>query len=103
VGGERRSFASPAEALAAGVGMVQQHFSLIPDFTVTQNLVLGHEPSTRFGWLDLDSPAAEIAALSDRYGFRVDPRARVDRLRVGTRQRVEILKALYRGAEVLIL
>jgi len=103
VHGRSHSFASPAEALAAGVGMVQQHFSLIPDFTVTQNLVLGHEPTTRAGWLDLDSAAAEISALSDRYGFRIDPNARVGTLSVGSRQRVEILKALYRGAEILIL
>ncbi|HXJ63483.1 MAG TPA: ABC transporter ATP-binding protein [Actinomycetota bacterium] len=103
VDGVATSFSSPADALAAGVGMVQQHFSLITDFTVVQNLVLGHEPKRRMGWIDLDAPSREISELSDRYGFRIDPSAKVGTLRVGARQRVEILKALYRGAEVLIL
>jgi simple sugar transport system ATP-binding protein len=103
VNGVPHAFSSPADALAAGVGMVQQHFSLIPDFTVVQNLVLGHEHKRRFGWIDLEAPSREIAALSERYGFRIDPGSKVAGLRVGARQRVEILKALYRGAEVLIL
>ncbi|MCY3651367.1 MAG: ABC transporter ATP-binding protein [Acidimicrobiaceae bacterium] len=94
---------SARDALDLGIGMVQQHFSLIGDFTVAENLVLGSEPLHRGGLLDLDRAAADIAALSDRYGFRIDPRSRVGDLAVGARQRVEILKALYRGAEVLIL
>ena len=94
---------SAGDALDLGIGMVQQHFSLIADFTVAENLVLGREPLRRGGLLDLDRAAADIAELSDRYGFRIDPRSRVGDLAVGARQRVEILKALYRGAEVLIL
>ena len=94
---------SARDALDLGIGMVQQHFSLIADFTVAENLVLGREPVRRGGLLDLDRAAADIAELSDRYDFRIDPRSRVGDLAVGARQRVEILKALYRGAEVLIL
>ena len=94
---------SARDALDLGIGMVQQHFSLIADFSVAENLVLGREPMRRGGLLDLDRAAADIAELSDRYDFRIDPRSRVGDLAVGARQRVEILKALYRGAEVLIL
>ncbi|MBI4260417.1 MAG: ABC transporter ATP-binding protein [Actinobacteria bacterium] len=101
--GRKVRFGSPADALEARVGMVQQHFSLIPDFTVTQNLILGNEPTTRFGRLALRAAAARIQELSDRYGFRIDPNARVADMSVGARQRVEILKILHRGAEVLIL
>lgn len=94
---------SPHHAIGLGIGMVQQHFSLIPVFTVAENLVLGNEPTSR-GWqLDLESAEREIAILSDEFGFRIDPRQRVGDLTVGARQRVEILKALHRGAEILIL
>jgi ABC-type uncharacterized transport system ATPase subunit len=103
VQGKAASFGSPADALAQGVGMVQQHFSLIPDFTVAENLVLGKEPKTRFARIDLERANHDIAAMSERYGFRIDPRARVGSLSVGARQRIEILKILYRGAEILIL
>ena len=103
IGGREVVVGSARDALDLGIGMVQQHFSLIADFTVAENLVLGREPRRRGGLLDLDRAAADIAELSDRYGFRIDPRSRVGDLAVGARQRVEILKALYRGAEVLIL
>ncbi len=103
IGGREVVVDSARDALDLGIGMVQQHFSLIADFTVAENLVLGREPLRRGGLLDLDRAAADIAELSDRYGFRIDPRSRVGDLAVGARQRVEILKALYRGAEVLIL
>ena len=103
IGGRPVVIDSARDALDLGIGMVQQHFSLIGDFTVAENLVLGREPLRRGGLLDLDRAAADIAELSDRYGFRIDPRSRVGDLAVGARQRVEILKALYRGAEVLIL
>jgi simple sugar transport system ATP-binding protein len=93
---------SAADAIGHGIGMVQQHFSLIADFTVTENLVLGHEPIRR-GLLDLDTAQRQIAELSDRYRFRIDPSRRVGDLAVGARQRIEILKALYHGAEILIL
>ena len=103
IAGQQVVVDSAGDALDLGIGMVQQHFSLIADFTVAENLVLGREPLRRGGLLDLDRAAADIAELSDRYGFRIDPRSRVGDLAVGARQRVEILKALYRGAEVLIL
>ena len=103
IAGQQVVVDSARDALDLGIGMVQQHFSLIADFTVAENLVLGREPLRRGGLLDLDRAAADIAELSDRYGFRIDPRSRVGDLAVGARQRVEILKALYRGAEVLIL
>ena len=103
IAGEPAVIDSARDALDLGIGMVQQHFSLIGDFTVAENLVLGREPLRRGGLLDLDRAVADIAELSDRYGFRIDPRGRVGDLAVGGRPRVAILKALYRGAEVLIL
>lgn len=101
--GRRVRIDSPEDAIALGIGMVQQHFSLIPIFTVAENLVLGNERTKRGRRLDLASAQREIQALSDQFGFRIDPRSRVGDLTVGARQRVEILKALYRGAEILIL
>jgi general nucleoside transport system ATP-binding protein len=95
-------FADAGDALAAGIGMVQQHFSLIDDFTVAENLVLGREPVNR-GRLDLRRAEGQIRELSDRYHFRIDPTWRVGDLSVGARQRVEIIKALYRGAQILVL
>jgi len=100
--GRRVEIGSAADSIRLGIGMVQQHFSLIDDFTVAENLVLGHEPRRR-GLLDLDSAHQQIQELSDRYRFRIDPLQRVGDLAVGARQRVEILKALYHGAEILIL
>ena len=98
---EGRSHA-PAGAIARGVGMVHQHFMLVGSLSVVENTVLGNEHRRR-GLLDLDTPARELAALADRYNLDVDPRARVDELSVGQQQRVEILKVLWRGSEVLIL
>ena len=104
VGGEARSFDSPRDAIDAGVGMIHQHFMLVDPMTVAENVVLGNEPRTWFG-LAYDRAAARraVADLSDRYGFDVAPEARVADVSVGVRQRVEILKALYRGADVLVL
>lgn len=98
----RVHFASPRDALAIGVGMVYQHFMLIPRFTVTENLTLGAEIN-RNGFMDHAAAEAMVAALSKQYGLRVDPRARVEDISVGEQQRVEILKMLYRGARILIL
>lgn len=92
--------ASPAAAIAHGIGMIHQHFMLVPQLTVTENIILGRQPTFR---LKLRQKAAEIAALSRRYGLAIDPLARVGDLPIGTQQRVEILKALYRQAELLIL
>ena len=93
---------SPADALARGVGMVHQHFMLVRPFTVAENLTLAHE-AKKGPFLDTARAVAEVGALSERYGLRVDPTARVENLSVGEEQRVEILKALYHGAKILIL
>ncbi|MDR7520859.1 MAG: ABC transporter ATP-binding protein [Armatimonadota bacterium] len=93
---------SPRAAIQLGIGMVHQHFMLIPRFTVAENVMLGSEPA-RAGRLDLARARARIAGLADQYGLAVDPDAAVEGLSVGEQQRVEIIKVLYRGAEVLIL
>src|SRR3990170_7974595 len=93
---------SPRTAIGLGIGMVHQHFMLIPRFSVAENIILGSEPA-RAGRLNLTQARSRIAALSDQYGLAVDPSAEVADLSVGEQQRVEIIKVLYRGAEVLIL
>ena len=95
-------FASPSDAIAAGIGMVHQHFMLADNLTVLENVVLGAEP-TRRGRLDRAAARTRIRELSQRYGLGVDPDALVEHLGVGDRQRVEILKVLYRGARVIVL
>jgi general nucleoside transport system ATP-binding protein len=94
---------SPRDALAAGIGMVHQHFMLVPVFTVAENVALGHEETKPLGWLDRRRMRARVRQLSEQYGLRVDPDALTEDLPVGVQQRVEILKALVREAEVLIL
>jgi ABC-type uncharacterized transport system ATPase subunit len=93
---------SPATAIALGIGMVHQHFMLVPVMTVTENIVLGHEPG-HAGLLDLDTARKRVRELSQRYGLAVDPDARIEDITVGAQQRVEILRALYRGARILVL
>jgi ABC-type uncharacterized transport system ATPase subunit len=100
VRGEEARIGSPRDAIALGIGMVHQHFVLVDPFTVTENIILGEEGGAR---LDVDSARQRVAELAESYAFRVDPRAVVEDLSVGEEQRVEILKALYRGAEILIL
>ncbi|CAA9557107.1 MAG: ABC transporter, ATP-binding protein (cluster 11, riboflavin/purine nucleoside/unknown) / ABC transporter, ATP-binding protein (cluster 11, riboflavin/purine nucleoside/unknown) [uncultured Thermomicrobiales bacterium] len=102
VGGEPARFGNPSDAIARGIGMVHQHFMLIPPLTVTENIMLGNE-SRRGRLLDRATAAARITELSRRYGLDVDPQATVADLSVGAQQRVEILKAFYRDARVLIL
>ena len=102
VDGEAKRLQSPRDALALGIGMVHQHFMLVPPFTVAENIALGVEPSRR-GMLELGDLEAQITALGRRFGIDIDPRALVKDLSVGQQQRVEIIKALYRGARVLIL
>jgi simple sugar transport system ATP-binding protein len=92
----------PQDAIKLGIGMVHQHFMLIPPLTVAENIVLGHEISNR-GVMDLDRAGRTVEELSKRYGLEVNPRERIADLSVGLQQRVEILKALYRGARLLIL
>ena len=101
--GEPAEFAGPGDAMAAGIGMVHQHFMLIPVFTVAENVALGHEPTKRGGVLDLDAARALVRKISDRFGFDVDPDALVEDLPVGVQQRVEIIKSLARDAKVLVL
>ncbi|MEO6318541.1 MAG: ABC transporter ATP-binding protein [Acidimicrobiales bacterium] len=100
--GEPVLFGSSRDAIAAGIGMVHQHFQLIPVFTVVENVVLGNEPR-RGPTLDLDGARRRIQELSTRYGLEIDPDALVGDLSVGEQQRVELIKALYRDADVLIL
>jgi simple sugar transport system ATP-binding protein len=100
--GKPQVFHSPADAIHAGVGMIHQHFMLVTSLTVTENVALGLR-STREPQLDLERVAARIRELSERYGLKVDPNAYVWQLAVGEQQRVEIIKALYRGAALLIL
>jgi simple sugar transport system ATP-binding protein len=99
---ERARIRDPRDAVSRGIGMVHQHFTLIPPLTVAENIVLGAEPRRR-GSLDLESAVQATERLSQRYGLQVDPRARVRDLSIGVQQRVEILKALYREARVLVL
>jgi simple sugar transport system ATP-binding protein len=104
VDGEPRQFTSPRDAIDAGIGMIHQHFMLVDTMTVTQNIVLGNEP-TSMGFVDTDAARDRISELCSTYGFEVDDHldARIESLGVGTQQRVEILKSLYRGAETLVL
>src|ERR1700712_10150 len=94
-------FAGPGDAARAGIGMVHQHFMLIPVFTVAENVMLGHEQSKR-GLLDLRAARARVREISARFGFDLDPDALVEDLPVGVQQRVEIIKALSRDAKVLV-
>jgi simple sugar transport system ATP-binding protein len=96
-------FSSPADSIAAGIGMVHQHFMLVPVFTVLENVMLGVEQRTRFGGLDRRAARQRLLELSRTYNLDVDPDADVEDLSVGAQQRVEILKALYRRADCLIL
>lgn len=102
VDGAKRHFHSSRNAIEAGIGMVHQNFMLVPSFTVAENIVLGSEPTSR-GLLNKKQAIEVTKEFSQRYGLRVVPEAVVDSINVGMRQRVEILKALYRGANILIL
>ncbi len=101
--GQRVMRYNPAAAIAMGIGMVHQHFMLVPSFTVAQNIVLSREPRRRGLFVDQKAAEDTVRELSRRYGLKVDPRARVSELGLGVQQRVEILKTLHRGAEILIL
>ena len=100
VAGQPATIRSPRDAIALGIGMVTQHFALVPPLTVSENVVLGYNPGVR---LKLEDAHRRVAEASARYGVEVQPRALVKDLSVGERQRVEILKALFRDARVLIL
>lgn len=100
--GVEREFQSSRDAIDAGIGMVHQNFMLVPSFSVAENVVLGQEPTQR-GLLNKQQAIEDTIKISEQYGLRVNPEAIVDSINVGMRQRVEILKALYRGANILIL
>ena len=102
VDGEKTSITDPKDAVSRGIGMVHQHFTLVPRLTVAENIVLGAEPR-KGASLDLEGAAKSTEELCERYGLRVDPRERVSNLSVGEQQRVEILKTLYRNARILVL
>ncbi|MFT4213993.1 MAG: ABC transporter ATP-binding protein [Microbacterium sp.] len=95
-------FRGPGDAMAAGIGMVHQHFMLIPVFTVAENVMLGHEDTKSFGRLDLAAARQHVRDVAARFGFEIDPDALVGDLPVGVQQRVEIIKALSRDAKVLV-
>lgn len=100
--GEEFEIKTPSEAIRHGIGMIHQHFMLVPVMTVAENIILGSEP--RRGWeVDYAAAKARIGTLSDTYGLKIDPDARINQLSVGQQQRVEILKALYRDAKILIM
>jgi ABC-type uncharacterized transport system ATPase subunit len=92
----------PNEANALGIGMVHQHFKLVHNYTVTENIILGLEPRRRGGGIDIASAERRVAEISAQYGLEVDPKARIESITVGMQQRVEILKILYRDADILI-
>ena len=94
---------SPSASIGAGVGMVHQHFMLIPVMTVAENIVLAEEPTRNGIVFDVHEAERRVQEISDRYGLAVDPAARIEDITVGQQQRVEILKALYRDADILVL
>ncbi|MFM1957731.1 MAG: hypothetical protein RI929_94 [Actinomycetota bacterium] len=98
-----QKFSGPGDAMAAGIGMVHQHFMLIPVFTVAENVALGNEPTGVMGTFNLSEARKRVVEISNRFGFNVDPDALVEDLPVGVQQRVEIIKALSRDAKVLVL
>ncbi|SEB75838.1 ABC transporter ATP-binding protein [Atopobium minutum] len=101
--GKEADITNPTKAIKHGIGMIHQHFMLVENFTVTENIVLGDEVCGPAGVLDMKRARAEVASIVEEYGFEVDPDARIEDITVGMQQRVEILKALYRGADTLIL
>jgi ABC-type uncharacterized transport system ATPase subunit len=102
IDGKPVHFTSAKDAIRAGIGMVHQHFMLVPVFTVAENVVLGVEPTRAFDRLDLDKAREQVRAISAEHGLEVDPDALIEELPVGIQQRVEIIKVLFRSANVLI-
>ena len=102
VNGQPFQVNSPSDAITHGIGMVHQHFMLIPVFTVTENVMLGEESTRTGGFLDRESASKKVRNISDQYGLVVNPDSYVKDLPVGVQQRVEIIKLLYREADILI-
>lgn len=103
INGKKANISSPNAAIELGIGMVHQHFMLVEPFTVAQNIILGSEKTGAFGTIDAKAIRQEILDLSEKYGLLVDPDEKIEDISVGMQQRVEILKALYRGVDILIL
>lgn len=101
VRGEKVNITDPNVANQLGIGMVHQHFMLVENFTVAENIILGSEPK-KAGRIDIKKAENDIRSLSDRYGLKVDPKAKIEDISVGMQQRVEIIKTLYRGADIII-
>ena len=97
-----QKFQNPGEAIKAGIGMVHQHFMLVPVFTVAENVVLGVEPTVFGNVLNTKKANKEVEEISQKYGLAVDPKAKIEDLAVGIQQRVEIIKVLLRGAKILV-
>ncbi|MEH6724814.1 MAG: ABC transporter ATP-binding protein [Hyphomicrobiales bacterium] len=102
IDGKPTVFQGPGEAIEAGIGMVHQHFMLVPVFTVAENVILGVEPTKRADYLDLETARQQVRDINETYGLEVDPDELVENLPVGIQQRVEIIKVLFRSADVLI-
>mgnify|MGYP002957799970 CR=1 FL=1 len=102
VGGKEEVIHSPSRAIELGIGMVHQHFMLVQPFSVTENIILGMEPMKGLS-VDLKTARKRVEEISKRYNMQVDPDAKIEDISVGMQQRVEILKVLYRGADILIL
>lgn len=102
INGKKMELNNPKDAISAGIGMVHQHFMLVQPFTVTENIVLGTEPMKGVV-VDMTAARKNVVEISQKYGLSIDPDAKIEDISVGMQQRVEILKALYRGAEILIL
>lgn len=102
VGGEKVNFSSSKQALEKGIGMVHQHFMLVPSLTVAENLILGHE-TTKSGFINIEEAIAQTEEISKKYNLKVNARAKVKDISIAMKQKLEILKALYRGANILIL
>lgn len=102
INGKEENIKNPNVATELGIGMVHQHFKLVHNYTVTENIVLGREPRNAFGVLKLKDAEEKVAALSSQYGLSVDPKAKIEDITVGQQQRVEILKTLYSDSDIII-
>jgi len=103
ISGKKVNISNPKKAIELKIGMVHQHFMLIPPLTITENIILGMEPKKNILFTDIHGAAVQIKKLSEDFGFKIDPMAKIKDVSVGIEQRVEIIKILYRGAEILIL
>ena len=102
INGELKDIKDPNEAIKCGLGMVHQHFMLVEPFTVVENIILGMEPVKGVGTIDIKKARENVVNISEMYGLKIDPDEKIENISVGMQQRVEILKALYRGADILI-